>query len=177
VLSVKGSRELQAVVLALKIAAPKLRPEMYARTRQKILPDWTTGIQEKINAKPYSKLNSALLKGQRVSIGTQGVTVLAAQSSRPIRSGSTLIPSNREEYGWPAAEFGAKSRVANIRGRRGATQYQYSRKIMTGFLPNNRKGKFVFRQAEEIVTRSVAMWVQTVVQVMREAVEKGETNG
>jgi hypothetical protein len=173
VLSVKGSRELQAVVLALKIAEPKLRPEMYARTRQKILPDWTTGIQEKINAKPYAKLHTALMKGQRVSVGTQGVSVLAAQSSRPVRPGSTLTPKQN----WAAAEFGTKPREELIRGRRGATQYQYRRKIMTGFLANNRKGKFAYRQAEEMVSRSVAMWVQTVVQVMREAVEKGETNG
>jgi hypothetical protein len=175
VLSVKGSKQLQAVVLALKIAEPKLRPEMYRRTREKILPDWTTGIQEKINAKPYAKLHTALMKGQRVSIGTQGVSVLAAQSSRPIRPGSTMIPSNKEQYGWAAAEFGTKPREAVIRGRRGNTQYQYRRKIMTGFLPNNRKGKFAFRQAEEIISRSVAMWVQTVVQVMREAVEEGES--
>ena len=170
-LSVKGSKQLQAVVLALKIAEPKLRPEMYARTREKILPDWTTGIQEKINAQPYSKVNTALMKGQRVSVGTQGVNVLAAQSSRPVRPGSTLTPRQN----WAAAEFGTKPRIELIRGRRGDTQYQYRRRIMTGFLANNRKGKFAFRQAEEIVSRSVAMWVQTVVQVMREAVEKGES--
>lgn len=170
-LSVKGSKQLQAVVLALKIAEPKLRPEMYQRTREKILPDWTTGIQEKINAQPYSKVNTALMKGQRVSVGTQGVSVLAAQSSRPVRPGSTLTPRQN----WAAAEFGTKPRVELIRGRRGDTQYQYRRRIMTGFLANNRKGKFAFRQAEEIVSRSVAMWVQTVVQVMREAVEEGES--
>jgi hypothetical protein len=173
VLSVRGSKELQAVVLALKIAEPKLRPEMYRRTREKILPDWSTGIQEKINAKPYAKLHTALMKGQRVSVGTQGVSVLAAQSSRPVRPGSTLTPRQN----WAAAEFGTKPREELIRGRRGSTQYQYRRKIMTGFLANNRKGKFAYRQAEEIVSRSVAMWVQTVVQVMREAVEEGEANG
>jgi len=174
VLSVKGSKQLQAVVLALKTTEPKLRPEMYARTRSKILPDWTTGIQEKINAQPYSKVNTALMKGQRVAVGTQGVSVLAAQSSKAVRPGSTLNP--REN--WAAAEFGTKPREALIRGRRGSTQYAYRRKIMTGFLPNNRKGKFAFRVAEEIVSRSVAMWVQTVVQVISEAVEEGEkTNG
>lgn len=173
-LSVKGSKQLQAVVLALKTVEPKLRPEMYARTRSKILPDWTTGIQEKINAKPYAAVNTALMKGQRVAVGTQGVSVLAAQSNRPVRPGSTLTPSKN----WAAAEFGTKPREALIRGRRGDTQYAYRRKIMTGFLPNNRKGKFAFRQAEEIVSRSVAMWVQTVVQVISEAVEEGgKTNG
>lgn len=170
-LSVKGSKQLQAVVLALKVVEPKLRPEMYARTRAKILPDWTTGIQERINAQPYSKVNTALMKGQRVAVGTQGVSVLAAQSGKAVRNGNTLTP--REN--WAAAEFGAKPREQLIRGRRGGTQYAYRRKIMTGFLPNNRKGKFAFRQAEEIITRSVALWVQTVVQVISEAVEEGES--
>jgi len=174
VLSVKGSKQLQAIVLALKTVEPTLRPEMYARTRSKILPDWTTGIQEKINAKPYAKVNTALMKGQRVAVGTQGVSVLAAQSNKAVRPGSTLTPSKN----WAAAEFGTKPREELIRGRRGSTQYSYRRKIMTGFLPNNRKGKFAFRQAEEIISRSVAMWVQTVVQVISEAVEEGEkTNG
>ena len=144
---------------------------MYARTRQHILPDWTTGIQERINAKPYSKVNTALMKGQRVSIGTQGVSVLAAQSTRPIRPGSTLTPKEN----WAAAELGTKPREVLVRGRRGQTQYAYRRRIMTGFLANNRKGKFAYRQAEEMITRSVAMWVQTVVQVISEAVDKGES--
>lgn len=168
-LSVKGSKQLQAVVLALKQAEPKLRPEMYARTRQHILPDWTKGIQERINAQPYSKVNTALMKGQRVSVGTQGVTVVAAQSSKGVSKGSTLTPRQN----WAAAEFGTKPRVAEISGRRGDTRYKYNRKIMTGFLPNNRKGKFAFRTAENIVSRSVALWVQTVVQVMNEAFEEG----
>jgi hypothetical protein len=171
VISIKGSKELQAIVLALKTVDKTLRPEMYSRTRQLILPDWQTGIQEKINAKPYSKVNTALMKGQRVSVGTQGVSVLAAQSSKSVRPGSTLTP--REN--WAAAEFGTKPREALIRGRRGETQYAYRRRIMTGFLANNRKGKFAFRQAEEIISRSVALWVQTVVQVISEAVDKGET--
>ena len=144
---------------------------MYARTRQHILPDWTTGIQERINAKPYSKVNTALMKGQRVSVGTQGVSVLAAQSTRPIRPGSTLTPKEN----WAAAELGTKPREVLVRGRRGETQYAYRRRIMTGFLANNRKGKFAYRQAEEMISRSVAMWVQTVVQVISEAVDKGES--
>lgn len=173
-LSVKGSKQLQAIVLALKTVEPNLRPEMYARTRQHILPDWTSKIQERINAQPYSKLNTALMKGQRVSVGTQGVSVLAAQSTKGVSKGSTLTPAKN----WAAAEFGTKPRVAQISGRRGETQYGYQRRIMTGFLANNRKGKFAFRTAEEIISRSVALWVQTVVQVISEAVEEGEkTNG
>lgn len=170
-LSVKGSKELQAVVLALKTVDKNLRPEMYARTRQHILPDWSSSIQNKISGQGKTRLNTALLmKGVRATVGTQGVGVVAAASTKAIRKGSTLTPAQN----WPAAEFGAKPRVANIQGRRGETRYNYKRTINTQFLPNNRKGKFAFRAANEIVSRSVALWVQTVVQVISEAVEKGE---
>jgi hypothetical protein len=171
VLSVQGSKQLQAIVLALKTVDKELRPEMYRRTREKILPDWRGGIAEKINARPYANLHAALLlKGTRVGVGTQGVEVHAATNSKPVRAGSTLTPQEN----WQAAEFGTKPRPFTIQGRRGETQYAYQRRIMTGFLPNNRKGKFAFKTGKEIVSRSVAMWVQTTVQVISEAVETGE---
>ncbi len=169
-LSVTGSRELQAVVLALKNVDKTLRPEMYARTRQHILPDWSTGIQERINAREGAKLHSALLmKGTRVGVGTQGVKVEAATSSKAIRKGSTLKPSAN----FYLAEFGANPKEVTVNGRRGATSYTYKRTVNTPFLSRSRKGRFTYRVAENIVSRSVAMWVQTVVQVISEAVETG----
>lgn len=169
-ISVKGSRELQAVVLALKVVDQNLRPEMYARTRQHILPDWTSSIQERINARDNSKLHTALLmKGTRVGVGTQGVNVTAAASTKAIRKGSTLSPAGN----FYLAEFGANPKEVNVRGRRGGTQYEYQRKVNTGFLSRSRKGRFAYRAADEIISRSVALWVQTVVQVINEAVEKG----
>lgn len=169
-ISVKGSKELQAVVLAMKVVDKDLRPEMYARTRQHILPDWTTSIQKRIDVRENSKLHTALLmKGTRVGIGTQGVNVTAAASTKAIRKGSTLSPAGN----FYLAEFGANPKEVEVRGRRGATQYAYRRKVNTGFLSRSRKGRFAYRAADEIVTRSVALWVQTIVQVINEAIEKG----
>lgn len=169
-LSVFGSRELQAVVLAMKQTENSLRPEIYKRTRESILPDWTGRISEELSSYPFAKFNNALLKNQRVAVGTQGVAVQAATSSRAIRKGSTLTPA---AY-YHLAEFGANPQVVPVQGRRGATRYEYKRTVNTGMLRRNRNGRFAYKVAPEIVSRSVAMWVQTVVQVMREAVEKGE---
>lgn len=169
-ISVEGSRELQAVVLALKQLDKSLRPEMYKRTRESILPDWQKGIAEKIGMQPHARFNTAMLKGQRVAVGTQGVSVVAASSGRAIRKGSTLKPG-QDFY---LAEFGASPKVVQVNGRRGDTRYTYNRKVNTGMLDRRRKGRFAYKTANEIVSRSVAMWVQTVVQVTREAVEAGE---
>lgn len=145
---------------------------MYARTRQHILPDWTTSIQKRIDVRPNPKFHTALLmKGARVNIGTQGIAAIAASSTRPISKGSTLTPAEN----WPGAEFGAREKRVTVFGRRGETNYNYVRRINKQYLDRNRKGKFVFRAAEEIVSRSVALWVQTIVQVISEAVDKGES--
>lgn len=145
---------------------------MYARTRQHILPDWTTGITERVNARPYSSLHTALFKGQRVGIGTQGINVVAGASTKAIRKGSTLKPAEN----FYLAEFGANPKQVTVNGRRGATRYAYQRTVNSGFLSRSRKGRFTYRVAEEIISRSVALWVQSIVQVISEAVDKGESN-
>lgn len=171
-ISIKGSRELQAVVLALKAVDRTLRPEMYARTRQHILPDWTEGINDKVSQNSsYGRLTTRLLKGQRVEVGTQGITVVAGASTRPIRKGSTLTPA----INYYLAEFGATPRVAEVNGRRGNTRYSYQRKINTGFQKRNKKGYYAYPTAGRIIYRSVSLWVQSVVQVINEAVDKGES--
>ena len=169
-ISVEGSRELQAVILALKTTSKELRPEMYKRTRESILPDWEGGINDKLGAYGATRFNVALLKGTRVKVGTQGVAVLAAQSRRKISKGSTLTP--QEHY--YLAEYGASPKVVPVNGRRGNTRYNYKRTVNTHTLRPARKGRFANPTAGEIVSRSVALWVKTVVQVMNGAVEKGE---
>ena len=173
-ISVKGSKELQAVILAMKVVDKELRPEMYQRARDKILPDWQTTLQERINGFKYEALHSALLmKNTRVGIGTQGVNVSAATSTRPIRKGSTLTPAGN----FYLAEFGANTKEVEVSGRRGNTQYKYRRKVNTGMLSRTRKGRFAYKTSKEIVSRSVALWVQTIVQTVNDAVEKGTRNG
>lgn len=173
-ISVKGSKELQAVILAMKVVDKDLRPEMYQRTRDKILPDWQTTLQERINGFKYEQLHTALLmKNTRVGIGTQGVNVSAATSTKAIRKGSTLSPAGN----FYLAEFGANTKEVEVKGRRGNTQYNYRRKVNTGLLNRTRKGRFAYKTANTIVSRSVALWVQTIVQTINEAVEKGTRNG
>lgn len=169
-ISVEGSRELQAVILALKTTSKDLRPEMYKRTRESILPDWEGGINDKLGTYGATRFNVALLKGTRVRVGTQGVAVLAAQSRRKISKSSTLTPAQH----FYLAEYGATVKTVPVRGRRGDTNYNYKRRVNTGMLGRARKGRFANPTASEIVSRSVSLWVKTVVQVMNEAVEKGE---
>jgi hypothetical protein len=165
-ISVGGSKEVQAALLAMKYADKELRTTIYARTREQILGDWTPSVQENINAFKYGRMHSALLmKSTTVSVGTQGITVNAATSGRKMSGG--LVPKEQ----WYLAELGANPKDVQVRGRRGMTSYTYKRKVNTGFLSRRKNGRFADKAAQKIVARSVAMWVQTIVKSFSEAVE------
>lgn len=165
-ISVEGSKEVQAALLAMKYADKELRTTIYARTREQILGDWTPSVQENINGYKYGRMHSALLmKSTTVSVGTQGITVNAATSGRKLSGG--MSPKTH----YYLAEYGANPKDVKVRGRRGATSYTYTRKVNTGFLPHKKNGRFANKAAEKIVARSVAMWVQIIVKSFSEAVE------
>jgi hypothetical protein len=169
-LRVEGSRELQAVILALKLLDKTLRPELYKRTREKILPEWRDTIMDNLSRDGFPVLESRLiLKNTKVSVGTQGISLGAATSVRKAVSGG-LKPS-QDYY---LAEFGADPRVAEIKGRRGTTTYYYKRMINTGFKRRTQRGRYAYKAGAEIAARAVALWVESVVQIVYESFEKGE---
>lgn len=166
----QSSKELQAAILAMKFADADLRKEIYNRTRQAILPDWSQGIADKVMEFRNNAFNSRmLLKSVRVAVTTQSISLLAATSTRPNVSGG-LIPAKH----FHLAEYGFHAYEKDIKGRRGATKYNYKRTIGTQFAPRRRSGYILGDVANKIVYRSVSLWIQTVVRTFYEAVEGGK---
>lgn len=158
------SPELDAVVLALRIAGKDLRKDLYARARSTILPEWQSTIEDKVGGNTLA--NQVLAKTARVQVGTRGIRLQSATSSRAISKGGFKPSEN-----FAALEFGAKWRKANIAGRRGQTKYSYTREINTPFQHRKRKGYYVFPAADLIIKRVAALWVQSTVRTLRDAVE------
>lgn len=166
-ISVGDSRELQAAVLAMKLLDKSLRPEIYKRTRERVLPEWDDAIKDNLAGDGFPALESRLiLKNIKVKVGTQGLSLGAATSTRKAVSGG-LKPAQH----YYLAEFGANPRKATINGRRGATRYTYTRMINTGFKPRVKRGRYAYKAAQEIGARSVALWVKSIVQIVYEATD------
>lgn len=167
---VEDSKELQAAILAMKALDKTLRPEIYARTREKVLPEWTDEIKGNLADDGFPALETRLvLKNTKVKVGTQGLSLGAATSTRKAVSGG-LKPAQH----YYLAEFGATPRVAEISGRRGETRYTYRRKINTGFKPRTRRGRYAYKAAGDIGARAVALWVQSIVQIVYEKTGNGD---
>ena len=60
IVSVWDSKELQGAIYAMKIASAGLRKEIYKRTREKVLPEWTEAVATQIGQRSYSTLGHAL---------------------------------------------------------------------------------------------------------------------
>ncbi len=159
-----ASPELDAVILALRIAGKDLRKELYARSRSTILPEWQQSISDKVGGNRIAQ--KVLVDTARVNVGTRGIRLTSATSSKAISKGGFKPSEN-----WAAVEFGAKWRVAGIDGRRGQTRYNYDRQINTSFKHRKRKGYYVFPAADTVIKRLAALWVQTTVRTLRDAVE------
>jgi len=154
-LDVRGSRELQATILALRQARRDIRLDINKTARSRIRPIW----RSELNARARRPLETrVILAGARATASDRGVTLYAASSGRPLRGG--LVPS----YQWPAVEFGANVRRVRVRQRsRSGRRYERPLTVNRQFQRRLEHGMIAFDAASETGTRLVALWVRTVV--------------
>jgi len=162
-ISVSGSRELQAVLLALRDMDRGLRRNIFRATRSAIVPEW----QQELRASATTHLEERVIAaGARADVTADRVTLKAGQSTRKLEGGS----SPREIA--HAVEFGANWR----RGEVAATSskgkaYRYSRVLNKQLKPRRSAGYLAWPAAARLAPRFVALWVQTTVRTTYEAFE------
>ena len=166
VVSVFDSKQIQATILALKTMRSDLRKEIYKRARSQILPEWRQTLANEIGGDIMA--SRLLMRNTRVKLGTQGVTLEAATLTKPTTSGG-LTPNPQ----WYLAEYGAVPRSVTVSGRRGNTRYEYKRRVNTGMKKRRRSGYYGGPAADKIVKRVLALWIESVWQLMYESFEKG----
>jgi hypothetical protein len=165
VLSVRDSRELKAVTLALRAADRDLRNDINRATRETFNPVWRTELARRART-PTDR--AVLVKGARVLAGNPPVFVTAT-STRRLRGG--LVPAEK----WYAIEFGAKRDTVSTYPRRsvkGAT-HQVKRHTRHQLPPRYRKGRVGFPVAHELAPRVASLWVQLIVKRFATATEQG----
>lgn len=161
------SKELQAAIIGLKLVQKDLRSEIIKRSRELILKDWNKAIGEEISTVGGDVYATRLtMRNTRVKVGTQGFTLEAATRSKKQTSGG-LIPSSQ----YYLAEFGADKKVVPVQGRRGTTRYEYKRTVNTGFQRRTDQGRYAYKAAGKIMTRAIALYTQTALQMIYKAFE------
>lgn len=164
-LSVRGSRELQATVLALKQARRDIRNDINRTTRQVMNPVWRGLVADRAST-PLAR--RVLNTGVRVAAGNPP-QLIAAGSRRALPGG--LVPASD----WHGVEFGANpDQVTTYRRRSKNGGTHPVRRHTTRQLPRRtRAGRVVWPAVRDIAPRLASLWVQMVVRKFAEATEKG----
>lgn len=165
-ISVRGSEHLRAAVLGLRQARREVRNDINRATRQTLNPVW----RDAVTAGARTQLDRRVLaQGARILAGNPP-TLAAATSTRKLRGG--LVPAES----WHAVEFGADRSAVTTYDRTSPKGIRHTVKRHTRrqLPPRYRKGRVVFRAAEQLAPRAASLWVSIIVRKFNEAVERGE---
>jgi len=164
VISVTGSRELQAAVFAMKAADRELKSDINKATRATMSPVWKSLVE--LHA-TYRRDTAVIAKGARINAGNPP-TAVAAKSNRALRGG--LIPSES----WQAIEFGGNRNKGSTYTRTSpkGKRHRVTRHTARGLPPRYRNGRVAYQAVGDIGPRLASLWVQLIIRKYAEAAEK-----
>lgn len=165
-LSVRGSRELQAAVLAVSQARRDIRNDLNRSTRALLSEPWKAEVAKHARTDLDRKV---IVKGARILAGNPPVAIAAA-STRKLAGG--LVPTQD----WPAVEFGAsrnKTTTYPSRSPKGRAFTVHDRHTTRQLPPRIKGGRVAFAALEAIGPRLASLWVQQVVRTFAEGYERG----
>jgi len=164
-LSARGSRELRAAGLALKLVERDVRNSINRSMRSTMNPVWRGAVAERAR----TRLDQRVLNtGVRVAPGNPPA-LIAAGSTRALPGG--LVPAAT----YYAVEFGADHDTVTTYQRTSpkGTRHTVTRHTSHQLPERRRQGRVVWPAAAELAPRLAALYVQTIVRGVYEAIEKG----
>lgn len=164
-ISVYSSKELQAIIVAMKALDRDTAKQIRAQTKKVVAPAWQKAVAENAASRLESRV---LVNTARVRVTDQNVTLTSATIGRKLSGG--LLPS-RDYF---AAEFGAdqsKKTTYQATSKKGK-RYSVTRRTTQQLRPRKQSGYVVYPAIAEIIPRIAALWTQTTVRGLHEAFEK-----
>lgn len=144
--SAYSSRQLLGVLRGLRNLDRETKKQTRGHLRPMVLQVWKQAAAERAS----TKLQRVVLADTaRAKVSDQNVRLTSAQIGRA-RSGGLKPSAN-----WQPVEFGSGPSTRNAKA----------------FGPNNRSGKVVYPAAASVIPRVLAMYVQTFVRAIHEALE------
>lgn len=164
-ISVFNSKELQAVILAMKGFDREVAKQIRKQTKAVIQPAWQKAVAENTSTRLEARV---LANTARVAVSDQNVTLKSAAIGKTLSGG--LKPS--ESYG--GVEFGAEQGVKRTYAARSVKgkQFNVTRRTQHQLRPRKLTGYVVFPAVAEVIPRIAALWVQTTVRTFYELIEK-----
>jgi len=162
-ITVFGSKELQAVLLAVKTVNRDTRKEIRKHTQTMAAPEW----QKAMGAKASTDLERrVLVSTARVRVSDQNVTLMAASVGRALPGGLSIKDQ------WHAVEYGAADTEVTYQARnRQGTTYNVTRNTRAQLKVRKKAGYVVGPAAAAIIPRIASLWVQTTARTIYDKLE------
>jgi hypothetical protein len=168
-IDVHSSRQLQAVVLAVRGASTEVSRQYRQALKAMTDAAWTEEIRGRVTSRLQSRV---LLDTARTRVSNQNVQLSVGTVGRALskRTGGRGAATPAELV--RAAEFGGSQRYSDYdrRSRRGRA-HDVRRRTLTGWGEHNRKGNAVYPALGAIVPRVASLMVQTCVRTLHDAFE------
>ena len=167
--SALASREIRAIILALKQAEPEIRKEANNRSKLVITEIWRQELAEQA-AQTFGKQQKARVKvlvdTAKAGVGNSGPYVSSATTGRPLRGGFDI----KTQYA--GMEFGARSNVRTFTSTsKLGKKYKVTRDVAAQLDSRKKTGYVVWPAAAAASPRILSMWIQTAVRTMAEILE------
>lgn len=162
--SAYSSRQLQAVIVALKHTDRDTRKQIRTQTKTIIDPIWRKTVAEHATTRLEQRV---LAQTARVAVSDQNVTLKSAVV------GKRLLGGLNPKTDYAAVEFGAERghyRQYEARSRKGRS-FTVKRRTTMQLRDRKRTGHVVYPAASEVIPRLLALWAQTVARSLHEALE------
>lgn len=166
--SAYSSRELLTVLRGLRNLDRDTKRHLRQSLKSMVLDAWKNELARHAGTRLEQRV---LVDTGRARVSDQNVRLTSASLSRSLSGG--LKPSLH--YG--PVEFGGdkqmqREQVTSTRGK----QFTRTRDVHAPFKKPNRRGNVVYPAAANVIPRVLAMYVQTYVRAIHEALE-GKSNG
>ncbi|NYD65985.1 hypothetical protein [Agromyces atrinae] len=157
----RASREIQATLFAIKLAAKDVRKQIRVHTKAMIGPEWAKAVNEAAK----SPLDKRIARTSTVAVADRGVTL--RMGTKGFLKNSTRIDEIVKEN-----EFGAsREGESTYRSRRGSARFEVTRHTQRQLPPKYRKGRVAYPSAARLIPRLASLWVQTTVRTFHDAIE------
>lgn len=163
-IDVRASRELQAILLAVRRAPTEIQKQIRQQTKAIAQTEWQRAMAEMADTRLEHRV---LVATSRVAVSNQNIKLSSATVGKALSGG--LQP----KVSYPAVEFGATrgvKRSYSRRSRNGGT-HNVSRRTAQQLRPRNKTGHVFYPAAARMIPRIAALWAQTVVRTFAEALE------
>jgi hypothetical protein len=168
VASVNASRQLQAVVLAVRLLDKDVKREINKATRDEMNPVWKSLVELEAQS---PGTHAVLVPGTRIAAGNPP-SAKAATSTRKLSGGARPVDlAHLYEFGVGDPEkFGKPYQRKN---RKSGGTHTVTRRTMRQLPRRVKGGRVVYPAFAELAPRMAKLWTQLVVKKTHEAFEKG----